>query len=84
MNIVKSKTVTILRCHKYVYVNSFFPDRARLWISLLIECFLLTNDLNGFTSRINRYLLTVRSFCTNFLYLSVLLFFLTPFLVSAV
>ena len=55
-------SVTIPRCYKDVYVNSFFPHTARLWNSLPIECFPLTYDLNGFKSRINRYLLTVGSF----------------------
>ena len=32
-------SVTILRCYKDVYVNSFFPRTARLWNSLPIECF---------------------------------------------
>ena len=32
-------SVTIPRCYKDVYVNSFFPRTARLWNSLLIECF---------------------------------------------
>ena len=55
-------SVTIPRCYKDVYVNSFFPRTARLWNSLPIECFPLTDDLSGFKSRINRYLLTVGSF----------------------
>ena len=55
-------SVTIPRCYKDVYVNSFFPRTARLWNSLAIECFPLTYDLSGFKSRINRYLLTVGSF----------------------
>ena len=55
-------SVTIPRCYKDVYVNSFFPLTARPWNSLSIECFPLTYDLNGFKSRINRYLLTVGSF----------------------
>ena len=55
-------SVTILWCYKDVYVNSLFPRTARLWISLPIECFPLTCDLNSFMSRINRYLLTVGSF----------------------
>ena len=54
-------SVTILRCYKDVYVNSFFPHTARLWNSLPTECFPLTYDLSGFKSRINRYLLTVGS-----------------------
>ena len=50
--------VTIPRCYKDVYVNSFFPCTARLWNSLTIECFPLTYDPSGFKSRINRHLLT--------------------------
>ena len=38
-------SVTIPRCYKDVYVNSFFPIMARLWNSLSIECFPLTYDL---------------------------------------
>ena len=45
-------SVTILRCYKDVYVNSFFLCTARLWNSLSIECFPLTYDLNGFKSRV--------------------------------
>ena len=60
-------SVTISRCHKDVYVNSVFHLTARLWNSLLIECFPLTCDLNGFKSRIIRHLLTVGSFWRNFL-----------------
>ena len=57
-------SVTIPRCYKDVYVNSFFPRTAGLWNSLPIECFPfpLTYDLSGFKSRINRYFLTVGSF----------------------
>ena len=55
-------SVTIPKCYKDVYVNSFFPRTARLWNSLPIESFPLTYDLNGFKSRINRHLLTVGSF----------------------
>ena len=55
-------SVTIPRCSKDVYVNSFFPHRARLWNSLPIECFPSTYGLSGFKSRINRHLLTVGSF----------------------
>ena len=49
-------SVTILRCCKDVYVNSFFSLTARLWNSLSIKCFPLTYDLNGFKSKINRHL----------------------------
>ena len=55
-------SVTIPRCYKDVYVNSFFPRTAKLWNSLPIECFPLTYDLSGFKSGINRHLLTVGSF----------------------
>ena len=55
-------SVTILRCYKDVYVNSFFPCTARLWNSLPIEGFPLTYDINGFKPRINRHLLTVGFF----------------------
>ena len=51
-------SVTVPRCYKDVYFNSFFPCTARLWSSLPIECFPLTYDLNGIKSRINRHLLT--------------------------
>ena len=71
-------SVTNARCYKDVYVNSFFPRTAKLWISLPIECFPLTYDLSGFQFRINRHLLAVGSFETDFLYpviVFVLLFF---------
>ena len=55
-------SVTIPRCYKDVYVNSFFPPIARLWDSRPKEWFPLTYNLNGFKSRINRYLLTVGFF----------------------
>ena len=55
-------SVTIPRCYKDVYVNSFFPCTARLWNSLPIECFPLSYDLSGFKCIFNRYLLTVGSF----------------------
>ena len=55
-------SVTIPRCYKDVFVNTFFPHTVRLWNSLPIECFPLTYDLNGFKSRIKRHLLTVDSF----------------------
>ena len=55
-------SVTIPRCYKDVYVNSFFPHTARLWNSLPIECFPLTYDLSGFKSRINRHFFNCRFF----------------------
>ena len=64
------------------YVNSFFLHTTGPWNSLLIECFPLNYDLNGFKSRINRHLQVLSkeiscmhySFCTSF-------FFGTPCLV---
>ena len=55
-------SVTIPRCCRDVYVNSFFPRIARLWNSLPIASFPLTYDLSGFKFRINRHFLTVGSF----------------------
>ena len=55
-------SVTIPRCYKDVYVSSFFPRTASLWNYLPTECFPLTYDPNGFTSRIKRHLLTGGSF----------------------
>ena len=55
-------SVTIPRCYKDVYVNSFFPRTAKFWNSLAIEWFPLTYNRNGFKSKINRHLLTVGSF----------------------
>ena len=46
-------SVTIPRCYKDIYVNSFFPRTTTLWNSLPIECFPFTFDLNDFKSRIN-------------------------------
>ena len=40
-------SVTILRCYKDLYANSFFPPIANLWNSLPIDFFPLTYDLNG-------------------------------------
>ena len=55
-------SVTISKCYSDVYVNSFFPCRARLWNSLPIQCFPLTYDQKNFKSRINRHLLTLGYF----------------------
>ena len=73
-------SVTITRCYKNGYVNSFFPCITRLMNSLPIECFSLTYDLNGFESKINRYVLTLGSFETDFpdAFNIFLLFFVTP------
>ena len=80
-------SVTIPRCYKDVYVNSFFPCTARLWNSLPIECFLLTYNLNGFKSRISRHLLNCRFFQKRFpvfFNLFVILFLVTPCIAVAV
>ena len=61
-DILNDFSVSIPRCYKDVYVNSFFPCTARLWNSLPIECFPLTYNLNGFKSRINKQLLPVGFF----------------------
>ena len=55
-------SVTITRCCKDVYVNSFFPRRAKPWNSLPMECFPFTFDLSGLKSGISRHLLNVGSF----------------------
>ena len=55
-------SVTISRCYKDAYVNSFFHSTARAWNSLPLECFPLTYDFSGFKSRINGRLLTIDSF----------------------
>ena len=55
-------SVTIPRCYKDVYVNSFFSRTIRLWNSLPIECFPLTYDLSGFKPGIYQHLLSVGSF----------------------
>ena len=54
-------SVTIPKCYKDEYVNSFFRHTTRPRDSLPIECFPLTYDLNGFKFRINRQLLPVGS-----------------------
>ena len=55
-------SVTIPRCYKDVYVNSFFTCTARPWNFLPIECFCLTYNQDRFKSIINLHLLTVGSF----------------------
>ena len=57
-------SVTIPRCYKDVYANSFFPRTARLleFSSLPTECFPLTYDLNDFKSKIIRHISSVGSF----------------------
>ena len=69
-------SVAIPKCNKDVYVKSFFLPTATLRNYLPIECFPMTYELSGFKSRINRHLLTVSSFKTDFLYaLTFLCFF---------
>ena len=74
-------SVTIPRCYKDVYVNSFFPRTARPWNTLPIECFRLTYNLNGLSlynlqAPVNfRFFLKKFPVCFN---LFVLLFLVTP------
>ena len=72
-------------------IPGFFQDYSysfpRLYNSLPVECFPLTYDLSGFKSIINRHILTVGSFWTDFLYpvvFFVLFFLVTPYIVVAV
>ena len=65
-------SVTIPRCYKDVYINSFFPRAAILWNSHPIECFPLTFDLKDFKSFTCRLFLNRFRACFN---LFVLLFF---------
>ena len=44
-------SVTIPRCYKNAYVNSFFPRAFRLWNSLPKDYFPLTYDLNRVLSK---------------------------------
>ena len=60
-DILHDFSVTIPRCYMDVYVNSFLPRTARPWDFLLIECFPLIYNLNGFKPGINRHLFTVGS-----------------------
>ena len=55
-------SVTIPKCCKDVYVNSFFPHSGRIGNYLPIECFAFTYNVSGFKSKINRHLFTVGSF----------------------
>ena len=84
---------TIPRCYRDAYVNNFFPNLARPWNSLSIECFSLTYNLNGLNSRINRILQyeSESRNCGSFLKrftvcfsLYLLLFLVTAYLVLAV
>ena len=65
-------SVTIPSCSKNVYVNSFFPVTARLWNSLLAQCFPLNFQLNGFKCRIDTFSiwLFLNSFPISFSYFS--------------
>ena len=80
-------SVTISRCYKNVYVNSFFPCIARLWSYLPVECSSVTYDLKGFNSGLNRHFFFLVSSqkdfplcCTLFL----LLFLVPPCLLVSV
>ena len=85
-NILHDFSVTVARCYKNIYANSFFPCTSRLRNSLPIECFLLTYDLNGFKSRIKRHF-KCRFFLSKFpvcFNLYVLFFLVTPCRIVAV
>ena len=56
---LRDSSVTISRCYKDIYIDSFFPSKVRLCNSLPIQCSPWSFDLSGFKSRINRYLLPV-------------------------
>ena len=58
-------SVIIPTCYKDVYVNHFFPRRAKLWNSLSVEFFLLTFHLKP---SFNRHLSSLSSFWTAFLH----------------
>ena len=70
-------SVTIPKCYRDVYVNSFFHSTARFWNSLAIECFPLAYDLNCFKSRINmNEINSIVGFCLiDFLYALIFLCF---------
>ena len=70
-------SVTISRCFKDVYVNSFFPHTAILWNSLPMECFPLNYD----GSVMVMFILNSFPACFN---LFVLLFLVTSCLIVAV
>ena len=76
-------SVTITRCCKDVYVNSFFPRTARLWSFLPTECFSLTYDRsdNEQISFNCRFFLNRFPLCFN---LFVIFFLVTPCLIVAV
>ena len=59
--------VSICRCFKDTYVNSFFPRGDRPSNYLHVEHFPLTNGLSGLKSRINGYLLSLCFFNIPFL-----------------
>ena len=61
-DILHDVSVTIPKCYKDVYINSFFPRTARLLNLLPIESFPLTYDHRGFKSRIYRRVLNVGFF----------------------
>ena len=63
-----SPTEIRVRNLPFLLTEIFTFKLARLWNLLLTECFPLTYDLNDFNSIINRYLLIVGSFYTDFPY----------------
>ena len=60
-------SVTIQKCSKDVYINSFFPHTPRLVISFPIKCFSLTCDLRCVKFKVNGHLISFCSFDQLFL-----------------
>ena len=74
--------VIIPKCYNGVYVNSFFPDTARLWNYLSTESFPLTYDVSNFKSRPNKhFILSLGSLQTAFVYAFHLFLLLSLFLI---
>ena len=61
-------SITIPRCCKDVYFNSFSPSTAKSRNYLPKECFSLTYDISGFNSRVNSFFLTAGFFWRDFWY----------------
>ena len=82
LNWFHDSLVIIPKCYKDVYVNSFFPDTARLQNYLPTESFPLTYDINNFKSRPNKhFILSLGSLQTAFVYAFHLFLLLSIFLI---
>ena len=69
--------ITIPRCYKDFYFNSFFPCTDTLWNFLSAECFSVTYGLNEFKSRVNRIdIFYLQVFPKQFCYIFFIFFFL--------